>query len=51
MEKLFAKVVGNYDVMGGGHNGETWDFLAGTPYHYFWIDDESTINEDPDVCF
>ena len=44
MEKTFAKVMGNYEVLNGGSAGEAWDFTSGIPYTYYTNTDASTVN-------
>jgi hypothetical protein len=44
MEKTFAKVMGNYEVLNGGSAGEAWDFTSGIPYTYYTNSDASTVN-------
>lgn len=46
MEKTFAKVMGNYEVLNSGSAGEAWDFTSGIPYDYLYADSNSwsTIN-------
>jgi hypothetical protein len=44
MEKTFAKVMGNYEVLNGGDPGETWDFVSGIPNVYYSNTDASTVN-------
>lgn len=46
MEKAFAKVCGNYEVLNGGQDGEAWNFVAGTPYTFYYTTDTSTINNN-----
>jgi len=43
MEKTFAKVMGNYEVLNGGTAGETWDFTSGIPYTWYNNTDTTTI--------
>lgn len=45
-EKLFAKVMGNYERINAGYLSETWDFLTGIPSTYYSFTDASTINND-----
>lgn len=44
MEKTFAKVMGNYEVLNSGSAGEAWDFTSGIPYTYYSVSDASTVN-------
>jgi Calpain family cysteine protease len=44
MEKTFAKVMGNYEVLNGGSAGEAWDFTSGIPYTYYYVSDATTVN-------
>jgi hypothetical protein len=46
MEKTFAKVMGNYEVLNGGSAGEAWDFTSGIPYTYYSTTDKSTVNSN-----
>ena len=44
MEKTFAKVMGNYEVLNSGSAGEVWDFTSGIPSTYYSNTDKSTVN-------
>ncbi len=44
MEKTFAKVMGNYEVLNGGQAGEAWAFTSGIPYTWYTNSDASGIN-------
>jgi hypothetical protein len=46
MEKTFAKVMGNYEVLNGGDAGETWDFVSGIPNLYYSNTDTTTVNSN-----
>lgn len=46
MEKTFAKVMGNYEVLNGGSAGEAWDFTSGIPYTFYTNTDKSSINSN-----
>ena len=45
-EKVFAKVMGNYERINSGYIGEAWDFLTGVPSTYYSMADTSTINNN-----
>lgn len=51
MEKTFAKVMGNYEVMNGGSAGETWDFTSGIPYTYYSTSDVTTVNSSGPAAY
>jgi hypothetical protein len=51
MEKVWAKVNGNYDNVWGGYETEVFDFILGAPSVSYDIDDASGINYDPTTAF
>jgi hypothetical protein len=47
-EKLWAKMMGNYERINAGYLGEAWDHLTGIPSTYYGMTDVSTINNNAD---
>ncbi len=44
VEKTFAKMMGNYEQIGGGWQAESWRILNGAPTRFFTM---TGINNDP----
>jgi Calpain family cysteine protease len=48
IEKAFAKLVGNYENLGGGWQAESWRILNGAPTRFYTM---SSINNDPNQAW
>jgi hypothetical protein len=48
VEKAFAKLMGNYENIGGGWQAEAWRILNGAPTRFYMM---SQINSDPNQAW
>lgn len=51
IEKVWAKVNGNYEVTNGGNPMEFFDFIGGVPVTAYSNTDASTINSNGALAF
>lgn len=51
MEKVWAKINGNYEFTIGGMAREAFDLLGGSPSAYYGTRDESGINGDANTAY
>lgn len=46
MEKVWAKINGNYEFIIGGAVDEVYDFLGGCPFDHYEVNETSGINKN-----
>jgi hypothetical protein len=50
-EKVYAKVIGNYESLNSGSPAEAFDFILGVPSASFSNSDASTVNNNGTKAF